>query len=430
MTYKDYKSKLQPRLIQDKWSIQGTVPVLGRIRKQFTNLDLAQFESQKLINQVENQLAQGSVRTTLLSPSQEADASQALQVLTTSPNFQGSGLLSLLDVVRYADQRLTHTDFQADLDTATRNYIQDLADRGRVGTYLKQIKRRCNKLISYLGEEILIKDITKPMVKAWIRGAKGDLSPFTGKDVSKTTRTGELTFLKGLFNFALSNDWISESPCEGVKGYGREKGEIQALSLEKAQEFLDIAREVSDEAFCYFTLSLFAGLRPEELRPADGEAQVCWDHFTWRDEESTLEISYQVGKVTSRRVIVLPDNLVRHIKPLAQDSGPIIKSSYAVWRSIKDYIRARAGYQVYGGHYKHIDPDLSKVSNDTSRPKYVRDVLRHSAITYKLELEQNKDAVAMWAGNSPAVIDQHYRALVKGTKKLSPRKYATAYFNL
>jgi hypothetical protein len=74
--------------------------------------------------------------------------------------------------------------------------------------------------------------------------------------------------------------------------------------------------------------------------------------------------------------------------------------------------------------------DLSKVSSDTSRPEYIRDVLRHSAITYRLELRQNKDEVSNWAGNSPAVIDEHYRALVKGTKELTPKQYAKAYFQI
>ena len=154
-----------------------------------------------------------------------------------------------------------------------------------------------------------------------------------------------------------------------------------------------------------------------------------WEDFTWRKKESTLVISYAVGKVTSRRVIKLPDNCVAWVKPFAKESGPVIDSSYAKWRGVKDYVRARAGYKVYGQHLKHIDPELAKVSNDASRPKYVADVLRHTAISYYLEVnDNNKDLVANWAGNSPAVIDQHYRSLIKGTKELSPSRMVEMYW--
>ena len=424
-----YKEKLKPRLINGKWSIYGSVPHLGRVRKQYPTKDIADYESQKMINQVSNQLSQGQVRQTILSPKQEHDASIAFNIIKSSPKLYNK--FTLIDLVKIAESRLAHVNEDMTLGEVGVRYINDLTSRERSEDYLKQVQNKINKMCSLWGENTKINDITKPMIRAWIRGNKGDLSPFTGKDVVSTTKTGELTFLKGYFNFARSQDWIKESPTENVKGYGRKKAEIQALSLEEATKFLYHAKEYSDEALCYFALSLFAGLRPEELRPSDGKAQLTWEDFTWRDEHnSTLEISYLVGKVTSRRVVLISKNLYHRIRPLAKKSGPVIESSYATWRGIKDYIRAKCGYKVYGLHFKHLDPDLAKVSNDTDRKIYVRDVLRHSAITYKLELVKNKDEVAMWAGNSPAVIDQHYRALVKGTDDLDPEAYAREYWEL
>jgi hypothetical protein len=58
-------------------------------------------------------------------------------------------------------------------------------------------------------------------------------------------------------------------------------------------------------------------------------------------------------------------------------------------------------------------------------------VLRHTAISYYLEVnDNNKDLVANWAGNSPAVIDQHYRSLIKGTKELSPSDMVKEYWSI
>lgn len=425
----NYKHALRPRLISGKWSIQGTAPFVGRVRKQYPNQDIAELESQKMIAQVSNHLANGEIRETLLNKSEERDAQLAFNLLSSDPALKGFS--SLVEIVNFAKQKASLQFQNITLKVAGNAHINDLTLRNRSENYLHQINNKLEKLYRHLGEDFLVADMTKDMIRAWIRGQGKDLSPFTGNDVSNTTRSNELTFLKGFFNFCKGMDYITDSPCEGVKSYGKNKKEIIALSVEKAGEFLTIAKNHSDEAYAYFALSLFAGLRPEELRPEDGKDALDWKNFTFRSKgSSTLEISYLVGKVTTRRVVELPENLVEIIKPMAKESGAVIESSYATWRGIKDYIRAKAGYKVYGQHFKHIDPDLAKVSNDDSRLTYERDVLRHSAITYRLEIKQNKDAVALWAGNSASVIDQHYRALVKGTDKLDPRSYAESYFKL
>ena len=351
-------------------------------------------------------------------------------ILNSDPKLQGFG--SLLEVINFAKDRVNSSNHDITLKGAGREYINDLTTRKRSENYLKQVFNRLNKLYSYVGEDFLVKDFTKEMIRAWIRGQGKDLSPFTGNEVTNTTRTNELTFLKGFFNFCEGQDYIEVAPTTGVKSYGKNQKEIVALTITEASELLEWAKAYSDEAYAYFALSLFAGLRPEELRPQDGQEQVMWEDFTFRTKgASTLEVSYLVGKVSTRRVVELPENLVSILLPMSiLYKGPVIASSYAKWRGIKDYIRAKAGYRVYGQHFNHIDPELAKVSSDTNRKEYVRDVLRHSAITYKLELVKNKDAVALWAGNSPAIIDSHYRALVKGTDELDPTAYANAYFDL
>lgn len=427
----DYKHKLRPRLINGVWSIQGTAPLVGRVRKQYASKEMAELESQKLIVQVGNHLANGEIRETLLTKSQEKDADIALGIMDEL-GFSRFGLTSLTDVVKQMAKKMAGTNLDMDLFQAGVTYIQDLVTRGRSENYVDQKQNSVSRLADWFGPETKVADITKDQMRAWCRGDKGDFSPFAGKDTSRTTKSAELTFCKAFFNHCVAMDYIDTNPCEGIKSFGKEKKEVVALDIDKAQEFLDIAKAHSNEALCYIALSLFAGLRPEELRPKDGEKdQVRWEHFTWRtDGYSTLAINYGTGKMSTRRVIELPDNLVKIIKPIAQESGPVIESSYAQWRGIKDYLRAKAGYKVFGHHFKHIDLELSKVSNDTNRTPYVRDVLRHTAITYRLEIVQNKDAVAMWAGNSPKVIDEHYRALVKGTKELTPRQYADNFFAL
>ena len=428
----DYKHKLRPRLINGTWSIQGTAPLVGRVRKTFPDKSSAEISSQKLITQVENHLAQGTIRETCLTQVQEKDAEQALHLMAQHPVFEQAGITCLTDLVNHSLSKVIALVQNMTLDSAGAKLLHDLKTRGRSVDYLDQIRQKIGKLCRVYGDDYLVTDFTKDMIREYIRGDQGDRSPFLGKDVSKTTRTNELIFLRVFFNFCKSMDWIDESPCQDVKGYGKSKREIKCLSNYETRLFINIARDHSEEALAYFALSLFAGLRPEELRPKSDKERLQWSDFIWRtgDSKSTLAVTYHVGKVTSRRVIELPDNLVEILKSIRKESGPIIESSYSTWRGIHDYIRAKAGYQVDGYHFKHIDPELAKVSKDESRPKYVRDVLRHSAITYRLEIRQNKDEVANWSGNSPRIIDEHYRALVKGTKALDPKQYAQEYFDI
>jgi integrase len=426
-----WQQKLQPRIIAGYWSIQGSVPVLGRVRKQFPDQQSAQLESEKLTAKVSNAIAGGEIRETLLSKTQEADAHSALRILESNPNFPSDW--SLAQVVTWAGNVYTNAESVRTIPEACKEWIQELKNLKRSSVHCKNMTQRITKFGKWFpGKNV--SDITTENIRQWISDQDGNYGPFAGRQVSVTTRTNELTTLKSFFNFCEGRKFLPESPVDkSVKSPGINRGEIIALDLDKVREIMTIASGLADkaEAIPYFALSLFAGLRPHEIRPKDGKKQIMWEDFTWRKKESTLVISYAVGKVTSRRVIKLPDNCVAWVKPYAKESGPVIESSFATWRGIKDLVRARAGYKVRGQHFKHLDPELAKVSDGQDRPKYVADVLRHTAISYYLEVnDNNKDLVANWAGNSPAVIDQHYRSLIKGTKELSPSDMVKEYWSI
>ena len=427
-----WQAKLQPRLIGNYWSIQGSVPVLGRVRKQYPDQETARLESEKMIVQVSNKIAGAEIRETLLTKSEEADAHTALKILQSNPDMQGLNLTGLLNwaVSNYRNEASERT-----IEDAQKEYTDELVSLKRSKTHIDGVNNKLTRLANWFpGKKV--SEFTPENIRQWISETKGDYGPFAGRDVSRTTRTNERTKLKAFFNWCEARKYLKQTPVDdSVKSPGVQRAEIIALDVDQVKNFMAIAdslpKHLRDEAVPYFALSLFAGLRPQELRPVDGSNGVDWSDFTWRKKESTLVISYEVGKVTSRRVIKLPENCVAWVKPFAKESGPVVASSYASWRGIKDYVRARAGYKVYGKHFTHIDYDLSKVSNDESRPKYVADVLRHTAISYYLESnDNNKDLVANWAGNSSKVIDEHYRSLIKGTKEISPSKMVEIFWSI
>lgn len=441
-----HKHKLRPRLVGGYWSIQGSVPLLGRIRKQFRTKEEAQFESQKLITQVDNHLAGAEIRETLLSKEQERESVSALQLLESTPSLQGK---TLLEVIAWAGKAWKADVIDRSVDECRKEFILELESLGRSEVYINGVNNKLLKLDRWFGSTPyttkgtvnqglydFVGDITTDDIRSYISDDDDAYGPFAGREVSKTTRTNELTVLKSFFTFCENRKYIAKSPIDkSIRRPGVNRGEIKALELVSVHELMVIADalpiNIRDYAVPFMALSLFAGLRPQELRPQDGLPCINWDDFTWREKESTLVVSYQVGKVTSRRVVKLPENCVEWIRPFDRKTGPVINCSYAQWRGVFDYIRAMAGYKVYGQHFKHLDPDLAKVSNDTTREKWVPDVLRHTAISYFLEIHDgNKDKTSSWAGNSPAVIDQHYRSLIKGDKDFSPTQQAKAYWEI
>lgn len=427
-----WQKKLTPRLINGYWSIQGTVPVLGRIRKQYPTKEIAESESEVLKAKVSNALAGGEIRETLLSKSQEKDAVGALNLMEGTPAFEG---WSLTQVVAWATKSYRADVIEMSIDEASRLLLEEMEQLNRKATTINGVRRKLEKLSRWFpGKNV--SDLSTEVIRSYISDDSDAYGPFAGRSVSKTTRTNELTVLKAFFTFCENRKYIKESPIDGsVKRPGIDRAEIVALDLEEVYEFVSICDtlpvNIREYAIPYFALSLFAGLRPQELRPEDGEHQVMWEDFTWRKKESTLVVNYKVGKVTSRRVVKLPENCVAWVKPFDRKTGPVIGCSYAQWRGMFDYIRAKAGYKVYGQHFKHLDPGLAHESNDANRKRWVTDVLRHTAISYYLELNNNnKDLVSAWAGNSPAVIDQHYRSLIKGTDELSPSEVTFAYWRV
>ena len=94
------------------------------------------------------------------------------------------------------------------------------------------------------------------------------------------------------------------------------------------------------------------------------------------------------------------------------DSGNVAPANA---KKLFNLIRAIAGYKVSRksievSEAEEWEKKLDKC-DDESRPTWVRDVMRHTGITYYLKINSDKNKTAMWAGNSPAIIDSNYRAV-------------------
>ncbi len=103
-----------------------------------------------------------------------------------------------------------------------------------------------------------------------------------------------------------------------------------------------------------------------------------------------IEVKAEKTKTASRRLVPIFPNLKAWLKPLAKKAG-------AIWPALASVLHERQREAAKGAALEAWKPNG----------------LRHSFISYRLAQVQSAPQVALEAGNSPTMIFQHYRELVK-----------------
>jgi integrase len=180
--------------------------------------------------------------------------------------------------------------------------------------------------------------------------------------------------------------------------------EPSVLMLADCRKLLAAARDYKDGLLLpYVAVSLFAGLRPTEL------SRLTWDRVDLTEKTITLDGS--MAKTRQRRIVKLPENAIAWLLPLAPQHQEFVP----------------AAFQRHFGRVKHAagfnGKDGGKDENGKKLRPWVQDYMRHTAISMYLARHKHEGEAATWAGNSPNVIHQHYKGLVKEAD-------ATAFWNL
>ena len=433
MSYK-CKVKLRPRLISGKWRIQGTAPVIGLVRKQFKTEAEAMDEYERIIQQVDNATAGAEIREVLLSKDQEKEAVGAFHFLESQSHLAG---LSLTDLVHWASRNYSADLIELTVGEAKEKYIQELKARKRSLPHINKNEQRLAKLLRFFPTK-KVNDFTPEEIKSYISTDKDAYGPFAGLDRSPTTLTGELIYLRSFFTWCVNHKYCKSSPCDAtVYSPGRNRAEIKALTLDEVKAVFKIVPDFFPEITVpYFALSIFCGLRPEELLNMDPDkADLQWSDFVWHNSgEASLSITYGVGKASTRRVISVPPNCIEWIRPWAEKAeftGPVINTTFGTLRGMAEYVRAKVGYRVGAKNIKQYDADLASYSNDDDRKKWIPDGLRHTGISYQL-VASGSDYLhtAEWSGNSESMIKEHYKALIKGSTEMTPKEEVRAFYSI
>ena len=254
------------------------------------------------------------------------------------------------------------------VNEAADTWLASREGKGRSEGYLWDATRRLARFRTAYGDTSLA-DISTEQIDAWVTGLK--LGPQSMRNYC--------TVLSSMFSYALKMGRSPRNPVVNVERPDVVRDEIGILTPE---ELAGLLKQLPDDTVPYVVLSAFAGLRPMEVRRLD------WRNINFKT--GLVTVAYGTAKTKRRRTVPMSANLRAWLEPLAQADGPVVALADLTIRQ------------------KRIKPARERCK----LTRWPHDCMRHSAVTYWLEMEQDDAKVALWAGHSQQVLHEHYKGLV------------------
>lgn len=274
-----------------------------------------------------------------------------------------------------------------------------------LGSYIKRIK------VAF-GEQN-IGDIAKADIRKFVRALKNKAGD---GPASPDTRNHYIQTFVAVFNYAASERLLNKLPTDGISQARGNDEEITVLTVSQAAKLLHALTlpehaEIAPAAL----IQLFAATRRSETM------LITWDMVTAK----YLRLD-SVKWGTQRRSPEMPAALLEWLAPLRRMSGLIfapkdieadrecahIMDKKERERAIKEAIKP-----FEDGYSWRLT--LAAKSAGIILPK---NVLRHTAITMRVNLAEDIEAAALWAGTSVAKIRSNYRG--RGTREDAQNFYA------
>jgi len=367
-----------------------------RVRKTFADLGLATTEAET----VATKLSTGEVNVLTLTSDDRLSYVRAIEALKptgvslemAAMQFAEAHALlqggSLVEAARYYVKRNPPQMPKMLVPKVVEEMIAAKTADGVSKYYTSDLKWRLGRFAEKFPGSITF--VTSAEIGDFLRGLKGEPDengkalPVTGRSRNNFRRA-----IGTLINFAVSRGYLVKGTVEieDVAQAREENGEIEIFRPEEMAAVLKIADE---RLIPFLAIGAFAGLRHAELQRLD------WAEV--RMDDGFIEVKANKAKTASRRLVPIQDNLRRWLKPYRKASGHIC-----------DYVNTSNQIDklavVVDAKLKEKDP--------TAAFAWKRNAMRHSYISYRVADTQNVAQVALEAGNSPQMIFQHYRELVR-----------------
>ena len=236
---------------------------------------------------------------------------------------------------------------------------------GKTECYCNDIRRRLERFCLKYGERI-VASITSKELDSWL--AELPLAPGTKNTFRRDLRT--------FFSFCTRRGYCAADPAIHTERAETVDAPPGILTTSQCAAFLAAS---GNDVLPYVAIGLFGGLRTAELKMLDwAEIDLVGGH---------IEVTAAKSKTRKRRLVPISTNLAAWLQPLARTSGPVAPAGI---RKRFGAVKIRAGIE-----------------------QWPPNALRHSYGSYRLAFCADAARVSLEMGNSPEMIFQHYREIVK-----------------
>ena len=302
---------------------------------------------------------------------------------------------SLTDATKFFLAHLQAQKRSISVDDAVEQLITSRKRAGLSERYCQDLRLRLSKFAKDF-EKRTVATITAKEIDDW--PASLAVAPGTRNTFRRDLRT--------LFSYCEKHGYCQTNEARKTERAKEINKPTEILTVEQAIVLLNACDE---DTLPYVAISLFAGLRAEEVQKLD------WSEVDF--DSRLIEVTAAKAKTRRRRHVPIAEDLSAWIHPLAKLRGPVTPTGL---RKRFDKCRRNVGFGTPG-----TETDEEKKAG-AKLTKWPQNSMRHSYGTYRLEQCHDAARVSLEMGNSPQVVFAHYRHLVKpkdasGIGRLLPR---------
>ena len=241
------------------------------------------------------------------------------------------------------------------------------ASAGLRPRYVRTLKASIKRFLTGRGDR-LASEITPGEIQEYI--SSNGWGPSTMRSYLVDVRT--------LFAFALKRKYVRENPALAVDLPKVDDKPAGIVTPAQAIAILDAAIDFAPDSLPVFALQLFGALRRSEAELLD------WTKIN----DDFIEVTAQTAKKRHRRLVPISPQLDAWLKTGREIGGKLPSINYA--------------------------DKLKRVLDKAGlRQEWPQNALRHSFASYHVAKHKNVDDTATMMGNSPQMIFDHYREIVR-----------------
>ena len=250
-------------------------------------------------------------------------------------------------------------------------YLLSLQDNGAGERHLNSTRQRLNQAAKAFKKPV--GSILTPEIDAYLSQIK-----------SPKTRLNHRTTLVTLFRWAARQGLLPPEALTAAERSALPKQIVSDPEIYTVEEAAELLRRVvasgDKKLLAFVVIGLFTGIRSAEI-----------SRLTWASiRDNGIHLSPEITKTSRRRIVEIPDNLRLWLEPLQKEFAK---------EALVTYTSSQPLYQ-----------ELKNAVKTLWKPN----AMRHSFVSYHLELHRNPPRTAKTTGHSTQILERCYLKLVDG----------------